>query len=153
MIRMSKETDYGIILLAHFAGDKERLTHSARALAAETYLPLPMVSKILKILAREGFLVSYRGVKGGYSLARPPERVPIAEIITAMEGPVAMTECVEAPGECRHEPVCQLRSNWQKINEVVLLALGSITLSDLIGPLPDQLAPFGGKPENLVRLQ
>ncbi|MFQ5930706.1 MAG: SUF system Fe-S cluster assembly regulator, partial [Acidobacteriota bacterium] len=141
MIRMSKETDYGIILLAHFASDQERLTHSARALAVETYLPLPMVSKILKILAREGFLVSHRGVKGGYSLARPPERVPIAEIITAMEGPVAMTECVEAPGECRHEPVCQLRSNWQKINEVVLLALGSITLSDLIGPLPDQLAP------------
>lgn len=153
MIRMSKETDYGIILLAHLAKDSEELPHSAREVAHETRLPLPMVSKILKTLAREGLLTSQRGVKGGYALARKPERISVAEIVSAMEGPIAMTECIEAPGECRHEPLCRLRLTWHKINDAVLLALENISLGDLAGPMPGQLPPIGGGPVELVRLQ
>ncbi len=150
MIRMSKETDYGIVVLAYFASAQEGLKQSAREVAMESQLPLPMVRKILKILAREGLLVSQRGAKGGYSLARRGERISIAEIVTAMEGPLAMTECIEAPGECRHEPVCELRTSWQKINEIVFQALNSLTLSDLTGRLPGQL---GSDPGRLVSLQ
>jgi FeS assembly SUF system regulator len=144
MIRMSKEADYGIIILAHFAGQAERLTHSAREVATETQLPFPMVSKILKILAREGFLISQRGAKGGYILERQPSRISVAEIIHSVEGPIAMTECIEAPGECKHEPQCRLRNNWYKINETVIQALRKITLSDMITPLPDLLVPLRG---------
>ena len=150
MIRMSKETDYGIVVLAYFAGAQKGLKHNAREVAMESQLPLPMVKKILKILAREGLLLSHRGAKGGYSLARRGERISIAEIVKAMEGPLAMTECIEAPGECRHEPVCGLRTSWQKINEIVFEALDSMTLSDLTGQVP---APMGSEQGTLVSLQ
>ncbi len=150
MIRMSKETDYGIVVLAYFASAQEGLKQNAREVAMESQLPLPMVRKILKILAREGLLVSQRGAKGGYRLTRGGERISIAEIVTAMEGPLAMTECIEAPGECRHEPVCGVRTSWQKINEVVFQALNNMTLSDLTGPLP---GPMGSDRGELVSLQ
>ncbi len=144
MIRMSKETDYGVILLAHFASGDRPLRRSARQVASETQLSLPMVSKVLKILARQGLLISRRGVKGGYSLARPADRISVVEIIHAVEGPIAMTECIESPGECCHEPLCQLQSNWRRINEAVTRALSGIKLSDMIEPLPDQLVPLTG---------
>jgi FeS assembly SUF system regulator len=147
---MSKETDYGIVVLAYFASAQGGLKHNAREVAMESQLPLPMVKKILKILAREGLLLSHRGAKGGYSLARRGERISIAEIVKAMEGPLAMTECIEAPGECRHEPVCGLRTSWQRINEIVFEALDSMTLSDLTGQLP---TPLGGERGKLVSLQ
>lgn len=150
MIRMSKETDYGIVVLTYFARAQEGWKHNAREVAMESQLPLPMVRKILKILAREGLLLSHRGAKGGYSLARRGERISIAEIVKAMEGPLAMTECIETPGECRHEPVCGLRPSWQKINEIVFEALDNMTLSDLTGQLP---APMGGESGELVSLQ
>ncbi len=150
MIRMSKETDYGIVVLAYFASAQEGLKQNAREVAMESQLPLPMVRKVLKILAREGLLVSQRGVKGGYSLARGGERISIAEIVQAMEGPLAMTECIEAPGECRHEPVCGLRTSWQKINEIIFEALNSTTLSDLTGQSP---GPMGSEQGELVSLQ
>ncbi|TDI11087.1 MAG: SUF system Fe-S cluster assembly regulator [Acidobacteria bacterium] len=150
MIRMSKETDYGIVVLAYFASAQEGLKQNAREVAMESQLPLPMVRKILKILAREGLLISHRGAKGGYSLTRGGERISIAEIVTAIEGPLAMTECIEAPGECRHEPVCGIRTSWQKINQIVFQALNNMTLSDLTGPLP---GPMGSDPGKLVSLQ
>ena len=151
MIRMSKETDYGIILLAHLALGGRGMTHSAREVAGVTYLPVPMVSKVLKILTREGFLVSHRGVKGGYRLAQPPERVSVADVISAMEGPIAVTECTEAEGECRHEPVCQLKPSWRKINQAVLVALDNITLSDLVESLREESGASAA--QGLVSLQ
>ncbi len=150
MIRMSKETDYGIVVLAYFASAQAGLKHNAREVAMENQLPLPMVRKILKILARGGLLFSHRGAKGGYSLVRRGERISIAEIVKAMEGPLALTECIESPGECRHEPVCGLRTSWKKINEIVFEALDSMTLSDLTGHLP---GPVGSEQGTLVSLQ
>jgi len=153
MIRLSREADYGIVLLAQFACESERLTHSARKLSRETYLPFPMVSKVLKALTRQGFLVSQRGVKGGYSLARRPERITVAEIIGALEGPIAVTECTDTHSDCKHDSVCQLRPTWQKINAAVLLTLDKIALSDLIRTLPGQAGMQSGSPSDLVRLQ
>ncbi len=152
MIRMSKETDYGIILLAHFARGQNGRRHSAREVAQDNGLPLPMVRKILKILAREGLLVSHRGAKGGYSLMRRSRRISVAEIIKAVEGPVAMTECVETPGECRLEATCELKTAWQRINDTVLETLSGMTLSDLTDPDPGS-RPFGDSDSGLVRIQ
>jgi FeS assembly SUF system regulator len=145
MIRITKQTDYGIVLLTHLASHVER-QWNAPELAAETQLPLPMVSKILKILVREGLLVSHRGVKGGYSLGRLPEEITMAEIISALEGPIAITECIEVSSDCSHERLCPVRSNWHRINQAVRGALEGITLAEMTGPLApaQKLVTLGG---------
>ena len=93
MFRMTKLTDYGIVLLTHFAAHDDRVAHTARELALETRLPLPTVGKLLKQLSRGGLLASQRGTKGGYILSRPPREITISAIIATLEGPVAITEC------------------------------------------------------------
>lgn len=132
MLRMSRLTDYGLVLLTHLAeGDPQR-SHNARELAEAAHLPLPVVSKILKVLTREGFLVSSRGVKGGYSLARRPSDVSVVEVIDALEGPIALTEC--GIGSCERESSCRVRAPWQRINRVVRKSLEDVRLSDLVAP-------------------
>ncbi len=143
MIRITKQTDYGIVLLNHLATHRDR-QYNAPDLALETHLPLPMVSKILKLLAREGLLVSHRGVKGGYGLARVPEAITMAEIIVALEGPIAITECIDLSGDCFHEQACQVRSNWQRINEALRTALQGITLAEMAPPA-QKLVTLGGR--------
>lgn len=133
MIRITKQTDYGVVLLTYLAGHPER-QFNAPDLAAETRLPLPMVSKILKLLAREGLLSSHRGVKGGYSLGRRPEEITMAEVIRALEGPIAITECIEDGGDCAHESLCSVRGHWQKINEAVRGALEGLSLAEMAPP-------------------
>ncbi len=143
MLRITKQTDYGIVLLSRMAAEPERQLN-APELAAEVQLPLPTVSKILKLLARDGLLVSHRGVKGGYGLSRPPERISVAEIIGSLEGPIAMTECIDdGPDECNQEGHCAMQGNWQVINRAIRTALEGITLRDMAEPLPQQLVQLG----------
>jgi FeS assembly SUF system regulator len=138
MIRLSRISDYGIVLMAHLAGFEDGQPHNAREIASEAGLPLPVVSKILKGLAREGLLVSHRGAKGGYGLARPPAEITADEMIEALEGPIGLTECAVHPGECAQESSCGVREPWQRINAVVRAALTGVTLADLAQP------PHGG---------
>lgn len=141
MMRMTRLTDYGIVLLTHIARHPERITRNARDLAAEARLPLPTVSKVLKILVRNGLLAAQRGVNGGFRLARLPEKITMDEIITALEGPVALTECNgRHPGRCELELLCPVGSNWQRMNRAVRDTLGKITLSDMTKPIPQTLA-------------
>jgi FeS assembly SUF system regulator len=142
MIRITKQTDYGIVLLTHMAVHAER-QWNAPDLAGETRLPLPMVSKILKLLAREGLLASHRGVKGGYSLAKLAEEISMAEIVAALEGPIAITECIAVEGDCSHEAGCSVRGNWQRINEAVRGALEGITLAEMARPKMPKLVTLG----------
>ncbi|MFL6261352.1 MAG: SUF system Fe-S cluster assembly regulator [Thermoanaerobaculia bacterium] len=133
MIRITKQTDYGIVLLTHLAAHPER-QYAAPELAAEARLPLPMVSKILKLLARDGLLASHRGVKGGYSLARPAEEISMAEIIAALEGPIAITECISVESDCSHEALCPVSANWRRINQAVRTALEGVSLAEMARP-------------------
>lgn len=142
MIRITKQTDYGIVLLTHLAAHADR-QYAAPELAAEARLPLPMVSKILKLLARDGLLASHRGVKGGYSLARPAEEISMAEIIAALEGPIAITECISVESDCSHEALCPVRSNWQRINLAVRSALEGISLAEMAQPKQQKLVILG----------
>ncbi len=132
MFRLSKTTDYGIVLMAQLASAKAGAPSNARELAIAADLPIPMVSKILKALAREGLLVSQRGSKGGYHLARPPEALSVAEMIRVLEGPVALTDCAIGPALCSHETLCAVREPWQLISRVVEQALADVTLADLV---------------------
>lgn len=143
MIRINRETDYGIgilSLLARSPGER----FNAAWLAAHGGLPQPMVSKILKQLARAGLLDSYRGAKGGYGLARDPQRITVAEIITALEGPISLTECVEdGVDACQYGSHCTVSTNWSRINRVVRKALSGITLAEMSEP--------GGAPDVAAR--
>ena len=126
-------TDYGTVVMTHLARDPREL-RSATEIAVELGLTLPTVSKILKALVQDGLLVSHRGAKGGYSLAISPERISVARIIAAIEGPIALTECSHTAGECDQEPQCSIRSNWQRINRAVHDALERVTLAELARP-------------------
>ena len=144
MLKITRQTDYAVMILTRIAQEPASRIHNARDLSDETEVPLPTTSKILKFLAREELLVSQRGVKGGYRLARPATDVTVAEVIRAIEGPVAITECVEAaPGDCDKESWCPVRSNWQMINDAVEGALEGITLDRMARPLTF-LPPRGG---------
>ena len=141
MFRISRLTDYGIIVMAHLAEYSDNNSHNARELAEDTRLPAPVVSKILKSLTRAGLLISQRGSKGGYSLARIPSEIPVVEMIMALEGPLGITECTIHPGACAQESSCQVRDPWQRINGAVHAALEKITLADLAKPI-DPAGPF-----------
>jgi len=136
MFRLSKITDYGILLLSQMASEAARegqpVIHNARELADQVELPLPVVSKILKSLAREGLLESHRGARGGYSLTTDAEDLSVSRMISVLEGPVAMTECAASVGLCLHEDSCAMRNPWQLINHVVKSALDEISLADLV---------------------
>ncbi len=137
MIRITKLTDYGIVLLSRIARDSHEPMRTVRDLAEETHVPIPTVSKILKQLAHQRLLISHLGVKGGYSLARRPEEITMADIIGALDGPIAITDCSgHAPGKCELERLCAVRSNWQQINLAIRETLEGITLADMAQPLP-----------------
>lgn len=146
MLRMTKQTDYGIVLMTHLAQAASG-QFSAPELSVALRIPLPMVSKILKLLARDGLLASHRGVRGGYTLARPAAQISVAQVIGALEGSLAMTECGETDhGDCQREPFCAVRGNWQVINRVVRQALESISLAEMARPgAPAELVRLGGQ--------
>jgi FeS assembly SUF system regulator len=136
VIRLSKLTDYGLVIMTHVARKRSGTLHTARGLAAESGLPVPTVSKLLKVLLQHGFLVSTRGTKGGYSLAREAQEVSVAEMIAALEGPIALTDCsTEITGLCEIERGCPAKHNQRIINQVVRGALERLTLADLVHPL------------------
>lgn len=139
MLRMTKQADYGIVLLSCMAANPGRRT-TAPELAQQTQLPLPTVSKILKVLNRGDLLDSHRGAKGGYSLAAAPGDISVAKMIKVLDGPIALTECSDdVPGACSQEATCQIRGNWQLINSAVREALDRISLADLSTPFSPQL--------------
>ena len=159
MLRLSKETDYGIVILTYLATtpDDEALS-SARDVADEVNLPLPMVKKVLKDLMGSGLLDSHRGVHGGYRLARSPNGISVADVIDALEGPLGLTECTgEAPDDCNIVEVCQVRGNWELVNRAIRQALTKITLTHMAGSVPRPLLssvggaplwPAGGRPQD-----
>ena len=130
MLRMSKLTDYGTMVLAQLAASDCGWT-TAHQIARATHLGQPTVSKLLKALVRAGLVVSSRGVQGGYALARPAAAITAAAILDALEGPVAITECSSAGGCCDLESYCRVGSAWQRINMNIRRALEDISLEDL----------------------
>jgi len=135
MIRLSRLTDYGLVLMGEI-GRRPHQWHTARGLALACRLPLPTVSKLLKILLQSGLLASHRGIKGGYELAQEPHLVSIAEVISALEGPLALTECsMDIAGRCDLESSCRIKDNQRVINQAVRGALENVMLSDFIQPM------------------
>ena len=131
MLRISKLTDYGTVLLAHLARNPDAVC-SAAEVSVQTGIALPTVSKLLKSLARSGLVTSTRGANGGYQLAREAATISAAEIIDALEGPVSITECSAAESHCDIEAVCSVGGAWQRINVAIRKALQEVSLVDLL---------------------
>jgi FeS assembly SUF system regulator len=134
MLRISKMTDYAILLMVELTREGEML--SAHALADRIHVEVPTAGKVLKQLASAELLQSFRGANGGYRVNRPACEISVAEVIAAIEGPIAMTECSAEPGLCHVEDSCNLRGNWQRISIAVARALEDVSLAEMSAPAP-----------------
>jgi FeS assembly SUF system regulator len=132
MLRISKLTDYGTVILATLATQPDaRLT--ATDVADRTHIGLPTVSKLLKSLQRGGLVTSTRGSQGGYHLARPADRITAAHILDALEGRFALTECSGDHSACGIESTCRVGNAWQRVNQAIRRSLDDISLLQLAG--------------------
>ncbi|SDL07155.1 transcriptional regulator, BadM/Rrf2 family [Franzmannia pantelleriensis] len=138
MLKLSRMTDYAAVVMAHIARHPQQ-PHAAAELADAVHLPHPTVSKTLKSLVRAGLLVSQRGAQGGYRLARGAHEITASDIIAAIEGPVAMTECSHADGDCDLVATCGVADNWQRVSLAVRTLLDSVTLAHLAQTTPIKL--------------
>ncbi len=135
MFRLSKMTDYGVVVLGQLTGQPGKLL-SAPEITDATGLPGATVSQVLKTLAAAGVVASHRGARGGYELARLPDDITVRELVVAFEGPLAVTACVEgAEDNCSVESLCLLAGGWEQVNTAIRTALDSVTLADLLRPI------------------
>lgn len=135
MLRISKLADYAVLLLAHMAENPDQ-RHSTALLSQETRLPEPTITKVLKAVVKHGLLNSVRGAHGGYSFVMEPQDIRITDIITAIDGPIALTTCAsEGAHECEYQNFCGVSPRWQIINRAVEETLEKITLTDMMRPI------------------
>jgi FeS assembly SUF system regulator len=141
-MRLSSFADYAVVILtaaARHCGASGRL--NATLLSAQTDIPLPTVQKLVSRLSAAGLIETVRGTGGGLRLARPPAAISLADMIEAVEGPIAMTTCLEdGRHDCGIEGTCCVKPHWSIVNEAVRGALGAVSLSDL-SRLPTSVRP------------
>ena len=130
-MRLSNLADYAVITMCQAATHCGDGRVSAAELASETGLPVPTVQRLVSKLTHAGLLRSVRGAKGGLQLGRPAAAITVADIVEAVEGPIALTVCVDARGECDHEARCHMRPHWPIINSALRQSLAAITLEHL----------------------
>ena len=131
MIRISRLADYAVMILASMNEQPEALV-TAGAVSGNTGLPEPTAAKVLKLLCKGGLLLSVRGAGGGYKLAGAAENITVAQIVTAVDGPVALTACVDAEVDCcDYQTCCPVKGRWDSVNDAVKNALDGVTLSDM----------------------
>jgi FeS assembly SUF system regulator len=145
MLRISKLTDYATVIMSYLALTPKDVV-SAAQIARAVHVSLPTVSKILKILCDGELVISFRGTGGGYQLARPTEKITVAEVVTAIEGKLAMTECCLSEKLCAIDSLCSIKENWKVINKIILTALAGLTLQDMMRPLTGHSLTLKGIP-------
>jgi FeS assembly SUF system regulator len=133
MFKLSKLTDYAVVVLVRLA--REDSLQTSPCIAASIGIPEPTVAKVLKLLSAGGMVMSQRGAHGGYRLARPLAAIPVADVITAIDGPIALTACVDN-GACESHGLCPMHGRWDPVNEAIEAALNSITLADMDRAIP-----------------
>lgn len=145
MIKLGKLTDYAVVVMGQLAKEGAEASRSAQYLAEKTGVSAPTVAKVLKRLTKGNFVVSVRGAAGGYKLSRAADQISLAEIITALDGPIALVSCVEGSTEdCKTQRTCPVKGNWNRVNTVITSALSGIKLAEMI-------APACGKPRDFIR--
>ena len=143
MFRLNRLTDYAVVVMSQMAL-RSGETRSAQQISEGTGVPLPTVSKLLNLLGRAKLVTSQRGATGGYTLIAEPEDISVAQIIQAMEGPIALTACVDgAVDTCDSESFCPMCGNWNKVNGAIREALASVSLADMMVLPPAFGVPSG----------
>ena len=132
MIRLTNLADYAVVVMTAAAREPGSKLSAARV-AEVTGIPAPTVAKLMGTLARGGLLVASRGVAGGFSLALPPGDISVAAIVEAVDGPIALTNCLAGDAhDCAIEGHCGVRGHWGPINRAVRDALAAVTLAELV---------------------
>jgi len=140
MFKVNKMTDYATVVLIAIAQVRE--VQSTQRLATQTSIPLPTVAKLMKSLGRAGLVVSQRGASGGYVLGRPAAAISVADVIQAVEGPIALTACADTSDEqCNIQTLCPVQGKWNRVNTAVRSALEEVTLADMVA----EVSTFGFK--------
>lgn len=139
MLRLSRLTDYAVVVLVRLSHGEA--VQTSPGIAASTGIPEPTVAKVLKILAAAGLVASQRGAHGGYRLLRSLGSVPISEVIEAIDGPIALTACVDGGSSCDAHHVCPVRGRWDPVNDAIHQALSAITLAEMAEPRLPYAAP------------
>lgn len=134
MLRLTKLTDYAVVLLAQMSLE-QAARHTSTQLASATAVPEPTVAKILKDLTKSGLVTSFRGAQGGYTLGRAADQISVRAVIEAMEGPITMVDCVDPSSTCcTGQKKCPLRGRWDIVNAAIIDQLSGITLRDMMAP-------------------
>lgn len=132
MLKLTKKADYGLIALRHLS--RQEGTASAKDIADLYRIPLPLLSKVLQTLVRNGLLSSEQGAAGGYRLARDPQDITALEVIRSIDGPIILTHCFTEHSkhtECDQSNGCPVREPLRKVHEGIQNLLTSITVADL----------------------
>ncbi len=138
MLRLSKKADYALMAMKHLALRGDQGSSSAREIAGLYDIPIELLAKVLQRLVQRGLLASQQGTRGGYQLARRPAMVSVADVIQAIDGPVAVTACSSSDdGSCEQFAKCNVRDPLWKVRERILAALGECTIAELaLEPAP-----------------
>ncbi|WP_297372379.1 SUF system Fe-S cluster assembly regulator [Acidocella sp.] len=139
MLKLSRLTDYAVAALVRLSAAEG--VETSPGIAAAIGVPEPTVAKVLKLLAGSALVSSTRGARGGYRLARPLSEIAVSEIIVAIDGPIALTSCVDGtPGSCDSQPLCPVAGRWGPVNDAIRSALDNISLADMaVAALPQGL--------------
>jgi FeS assembly SUF system regulator len=129
MLRLSKKADYALIAITHLT--LKSGSSSAREIAEQFDIPIELLAKVLQRLTRRGLLASQQGTRGGYQLARAATGISIADVIQAIDGPVAVTACSAHADRCGQFAKCNVRDPLWKIREIIVSALKATTVSEL----------------------
>jgi FeS assembly SUF system regulator len=131
MLKLSKKADYGLIAVKHLAGNGNTDSCSASEIAEACGMSAALTAKVLQKLAKAGLIVSRHGSGGGYQLARHPQEISAFEVISAIDGPLAITSCVTTHGECGQAPTCSVREPLRRVNDSILQILKAVTISQM----------------------
>ena len=130
MLRLSKLTDYAVVVLVRLASTPN--VQTSPGIAAATGIPEPTVAKVLKILAASGLVTSQRGARGGYRPVKALSDIPVSAVIAAIDGPIALTACVDGSvTECESQALCPMKGRWDPVNDAIQQAMNAISLADM----------------------
>lgn len=131
MLRLSKKTDYGLLALQYLATEAPSGVASARAIAERYDIPVELLAKVLQHLARLGFVAAQKGAHGGYHLARPAADISLAEVVQAIDGPLAITACGREEERCEQFGRCSVRDPLLRVKDRILSVLQTTTLAEM----------------------
>lgn len=138
-MRITHEADYAIRIMYYLAVHGVKI--SAKQISDESGVPIRFALKILRRLTQSGLTTSYKGVNGGYEIARPAEQISLGEIIEQIDGPIEINHCLSSEFDCNHveqKNECVFHRIFGTINQDIRTQLYALTLAHFLPGEPDQ---------------